>query len=243
MALDSLSERMASAARELQQQHDPGATLRSAAHLTLTNLSGCDSVGISIVHRDGRVETDACTDDRAARADQLQYEIGEGPCLDAVWQEQTTHTPDLMLDARWPRWGPQVAAETGLRSVLAFQLFTTEDTLGALNVYSSQVDAFTLEDREDGLALAAHVAIAVSSAARIQQLNQAMDTRTVIAQATGIVMERFDLDGARAFQVLSRLSSRSERKLRDVAAEVVETRRFPDPDQAEPSGVGGGRRA
>jgi AmiR/NasT family two-component response regulator len=116
---------------------------------------------------------------------------------------------------------------------LSFQLFTHEDTLGALNLYSRVRDGFREEDREDGLALAAHIAIAVAAAQEISQLTRAMDTRSVIGQALGILMERFDLDAARAFAVLTRISQTEQQKLQHVAAELVETRRLPSSQPIE----------
>ena len=218
---DSLSERMAAAARELQLQHDPKATLESAARMALAELEGADSVGISIVHRNKTIQTEAATDEMAARGDQLQYETGEGPCLDAIWTERTVYSPSLGYDRRWPRWGPRVVAETGAESVLAFQLFTTADTLGALNLYSRTRDGFSDTDEEEGLALAAHIAIALATAAELDQLGQAVSTRTVIGQATGILMERYSIDTVRAFAVLTRLSTTGNIKIRDLAVDIV----------------------
>jgi GAF domain-containing protein len=159
--------------------------------------------------------------------DRLQFELGEGPCLDAVWEEESVYVPDLLTDPRWPTWGPRVTQKTGARSILSFRLFTVQDTLGALNLYSTRTDGFTADDRTEGLALAAHIAIALAAAQRIDQLGAALDSRTVIAQACGIVMERYDIDAVRAFALLTRLSSTQNVKLRDIASEVVLTRVLP----------------
>jgi transcriptional regulator with GAF, ATPase, and Fis domain len=227
---EPLSERMAEAARELQDhQSDPQATMDAAVKLAALNIEGCDAVGISFVQAKRRIETVASTDDLVVHADRLQYETEEGPCLDAIWEQQTIHSPSLGYDHRWPIWGPRVVEETQAQSVLAFQLFTHEDTLGALNVYSRTRDAFDESAREDGLAIAAHIAIAVAAARRIGQLGTALDTRTVIGQATGFIMGRFDLDAPTAFNVLARLASQSNTKLRDVADQIVTSRELPGP--------------
>lgn len=134
------------------------------------------------------------------------------------------YSPSIRYDARWRSWGPRVADEAGAESVLSFQLFTHGDTMGALSLYSARRGAFDEAAQEEGLAIAAHVAIAIASAQKIHQLSTGLDTRTVIGQATGVLMERFDLDAARAFGVLGRLSSQHNVKLRDVAAEVVANR-------------------
>lgn len=219
---------MAAAARELQDhQDDPAATFSSAVKLAVANIEGSDSVGISFVHARSRIDTVASTDGLVSEADRLQYEHRQGPCLDAIWEEATVHSADLGSDPRWPVWGPRVVERTEARSILAFRLFTHADTLGALNVYSRSCDAFDRSAREEGAAMAAHISIAVAAAQKIEQLGSALDTRTLIGQALGIVMERFDLDDAAAFRVLTRLSSHGNVKLRDLAREVVTSRELP----------------
>lgn len=230
--MDSLSERMAEAARQLQDhQSDPEATFELAVKLVLANVEGCDSAGLSFVHARQRVDTVAATDHMAFDADQLQYELGEGPCLDSIWEEETVHSPNLGHDKRWPTWGPRVAKETEAESILCFRLFTHHDTLGALNLYSRRRDAFDHDAQDEGRAIAAHVAIAVAASQEVQHLSKGLHSHTIIGQATGILMERFDLDAARAFSVLVRLSQHNNVKLREVAAETVAARASHEPPQ------------
>ncbi|MFW6773810.1 GAF and ANTAR domain-containing protein [Nocardioides sp. CPCC 205120] len=226
-ATDPLPERMASAARELQHEEDAQTTLEAAVRLAVTNVEGCDAAGVSIVHRSRRIDTPASTDELALRADVLQHETGEGPCLDAIRRAETVCSPSLAHDERWPVWGPRVVAETGARSVLACRLFTLDDTVGALTLYSRSKDAFGPSDVEEASALAAHAAVAIAAAREIEGLGIALDTRTLTGQATGILMERFDIDSRRAFEVMVRLSSAGNTKLRDIAGEIVATRGAP----------------
>jgi GAF domain-containing protein len=190
-------------------------------------IDGCDAAGVSIVHARKSIDTQAATSALVERGDSLQYELQEGPCLDAIWDQETVFSPHLASDNRWPLWGPRVVDELGVRSMLSFQLFTTEDTLGALNMYSKRPDAFTAEDRIEGLALAAQVAVAVAAAREVEGLNSALTNRTVIGQAQGILMERFDMDADRAFAVLRRLSQSRNIRLHSIAADVVTTRMVP----------------
>ena len=220
-----LAERIALAARELQEQDDLQSTLERAVQLAVTNVDGCDGAGISMVRRKKHIDTPAATSQMVRDGDRLQYETGEGPCLDAIWHEQTVHSSDLREDGRWPTWGPRVVAETGATSILAFRLFTQEDTLGALNLYSRT--GFDESDRDMGLALAAHTAIAVTAAQEAEQLVSALDSRTVIGQATGILMERLSIDASVSFAVLARLSQESNTKLHDLAVTIVSTREVP----------------
>src|SRR5690606_33003644 len=109
----------------------------------------------------------------------------------AIWQEPSVHSTDLEQDARWPQWGQRVVAETSARSVLSFQLFTHKDTLGALTLYSRTPDAFDQDAKDEAIAIAAHVAIAVAATEEVHQLASGLDSRTVIGQATGMIIERF----------------------------------------------------
>lgn len=226
---DSLSERMAEAARQLQDHHDdPEGTFRMALDVALINVDHCDGAGLSFVRSRRLVETVAATDPMVVEAERLQHELGEGPCLDAIWEERAVYSPDLRTDQRWPQWGAQVSERTAARSVLSLQLFTHKDTLGALTLYSRTPQAFDAGALEEGMAIAAHVAVAVASSQEVRQLTIGLDTRTVIGQATGLVMERFDLDPARAFSVLARLSSQHNVKLRTLATDIVANRQRHD---------------
>ena len=227
MSADSLSERMAAVARELQDQHDPVSTVQSGVELAVQNVGGCDAASVSIVYAKRKVSTPASTDNMAVIGDRLQYETGEGPCLSAIWEEETVYVPDLAHDPRWLQWGPRLAETTGVRSSFSVRLFTMKDTLGALNMYATTAGAFSGEDKAEGVAVAAHIAVAVAAAQNLKDYENALDSRTIIAQACGMVMERFNIDSIRAFALLSRLSQTQNVKLRDLAAELVHTRRLP----------------
>jgi GAF domain-containing protein len=224
---ENLLQRLSRAAREMQGETDSLDTMDSVVRLGLDLVSGAEHCAISLVHRYRHIDTPAASGDVPRRVDQLQYELEEGPCLEAIHDHDQVDSPDIATDARWSAWGTRVATELGIRSMLCFRLFTNEETMGALNFYSSRVDGFTPEDGENGLALAAHAAIAVTAALQIEQLRAGIDSRDVIGQAKGILMERFGLDQARAFGVLARVSQEHNQKLRAVAVELVRTRHLP----------------
>ncbi len=227
MSLRNVAEELARAARELGSE-DVEHTLDKAVALAVELLEDCDGAGVSLVRRDKSLQTPAATADWVARGDALQYELQDGPGIDAVWEHEMLHSPDLANDERWPSWGPRVVEDLGVRTILCIQLFTDDDKVGVLNLYSKQPYGFTEDsDRYEAQALAAHVAVALVAALEIQHLHAAVMSRTVIGQAEGILMERFDIDAARAFEVLKRISSRTNTKLHAVANEVVLTRRLP----------------
>lgn len=113
-----------------------------------------------------------------------------------------------------------MAVSTGVRAQAAFRLFDHNDKQGALNLYSTTRGAF--ENVEDAAVLfRSQAAVAISYAHEITNLNEALETRTTIGQAVGIVMERYQLNEERAFAFLTRLSQHRNVKLRRVAEEMV----------------------
>ena len=146
-----------------------------------------------------------------------------GPGLDAIAERRLVVSEDLEDDARWPVWGPRATADTGLRSALCFRLFTQGATVGALSLYSRRVRGFGEADREVGGVLAAHVAVAMAAAQQVDTLGIAMDARTVIGQAQGILMERYQLTPEQSFALLRRYSQALNVKLAILAQQLIET--------------------
>lgn len=229
MSDQELSEQIAAAARDLKGEDDPQSTMETAVRLAVGMVAGAERAGVSLAKRGHTLETPAVSDDVVTKIDLLQAEYDEGPCMDAIYKEPEVYSADLTNDRRWPRWGPKIFDQYGVRSMLCFRLFTSDDTVGALNLYSNRADGFDDDDRDHGLALSAHIAVAVAAAQQMDGLRVAMQTRNVIGQAQGILMERFQLDAQAAFAVLTRVSSHSNRKLRDVANELIATRLTPQP--------------
>jgi GAF domain-containing protein len=220
-------ERLAAIARELVHEPDMQHTLQRIVELAAADLDGEVYASVSLVGRRQQVDTAAASDERAARADQLQYELGEGPCLDAIWAQDTVQIDDMTTEQRYPDWARRVAEQTGIRSSLSCRLFTDKDSLGALNLYAPQPQAFAVETRGEGLAFAAQAAVALRSAQTEQHLRAAMATRSLIGQAQGILMERFKVTPNQAFAILARISQETNSRLRDVARYLVDTREFP----------------
>ncbi|WP_370617812.1 GAF and ANTAR domain-containing protein [Mumia qirimensis] len=221
-------DRFAELARSLRDQSNESDTIDQALAMALETIAGCSEATVSLILRGGRIETLNTTGPRARDADLLQYEVGEGPSLDTIVDQETTLVRDLAHEERWPSWSRRVHHDLGFGSVLCFQLFTTADDYGALTMYSERVDAFDEHDQVVGIAMAAHVAVALASSREIEHRSRSAHTRTTIGQAMGIVMERYGLDTTRAFQFLQRVSSITNTRLLTVAEHVVATRRIPD---------------
>jgi GAF domain-containing protein len=193
------------------------------AHYARIAVDASDS-GILLVQARGRLRTAAGTSDDVDKAHMLQGELGEGPCLDAARGGAGTYvTGDATNDPRWPAWGPRVA-ELGYRSVVSVRLHAGDRTYGSLNAYSASPDDFTPDDVEVMEYLGAHASAAIAASMTANDLTSALETRTLIGQAQGVLMAVYDLDSEGAFQYLRRLSMDGNTRLRDVAAEVVAQR-------------------
>ena len=214
-------DQFANVARAMSAETTLQQTLERAVAGAVSIIDGCDHAGISVVHQRQRIDTPAATSDIVRRGDELQYELGEGPCLQSIYEQETVRSEDLATENRWPNWSRRAHEELGVRSMLSLQLFVTHDTLGALNLYSERAQGFDSDDRHSGLALAAHVAVAMSAAHSEGQLQSTIMRSTVIGQAEGMLMERYDLTAGQAFAVLTSASKDANLKLVDIAAQIV----------------------
>ena len=224
---EGLGDIMGQVARALRHERgDVEATLQTIASAAVHAVPGAEDGGISHVIARKKVESRAWTGDLAHDADRLQNHVGEGPCLDGVWTDQIVRIDDMTSEARWPRFAA-AAVRLGAASSLSFQLFVERDRLGALNLYSRSARAFGEESEDIGRVFASHAAVALSGAQTEDNLRRAMNTRDMIGQAKGILMERYKLTANQAFQTLARASMQANRKITDVAEELCETGSMP----------------
>ncbi|MET9392211.1 GAF and ANTAR domain-containing protein [Streptomyces sp. NPDC006624] len=220
----SFAQQMASVARDLLAQDSVGSTLARITRSAVERVPGCDAAGILLLHGT-RVETLAPTHDLVVDSDRLQEDLGEGPCFDAArpsTDERVFRIADFTDEqARWPMYAVR-AHGLGVGSMMGFLLYTEDEELGALNLYSRRPGAFTDESETAGWLLASHAAVAFSCARSHSQLEQAMATRHLIGEAMGILMGRHHLAEDQAFDVLRRYSQENNVKLREVARQVCE---------------------
>ena len=213
-------------ARELATSDGETETLEAITRLAAETIDHCDHAGISLIAKGGRIETKASTDEVVRRLDEAEAETGEGPCLDALREHESVRVDDLSSDERWPAFAARARGE-GIGSVHSFRLFVEDDTVGALNLYAHATHAFSDSDQALGEAFAAHAAIAFAHAREEAGLRAAVETRGVIGQAQGILMERGQMTPSQAFGALRRVSQDRNIKLVQVAEQVVRTGRLP----------------
>lgn len=219
---DQLARQLSELARDLQDRQSLQDTLNGIAQAAVDNVPGAQFAGITVVKGRRDVDTPAWTDELVRATDQAQYDTGQGPCLDAVYEHKAVRVADMRTEHRWPEFAKR-AAELGVGSMLSVQLYVTGDNLGALNMYSEGTDAFDDESEHVALLLGAHAAIAMAGAQQHEQLVEAMTTRDLIGQAKGILMERHKITAEQAFTLLIRASQLANTKLRDVAEHLTTT--------------------
>lgn len=216
-------DRLLEASRRLAAALRPGdldTTLANITAAAVEVLPDVEASSLTVKHADGRLETVAPTADFLLEVDAAQYEYREGPCYEAATDSVHVTSPDLATDPRFPRYAP-VAVKHGIRAQAGIRLFDTPTANGALNLYATEVGVF--EDLDMLSQLFAHQsAMALDYARQIDQLQEAVRSRQMIGQAVGMVMERYQVDEARAFGFLTRLSSHQNVKLRVVAEELLQ---------------------
>jgi GAF domain-containing protein len=207
--------------------------LGEVTRLAAEHVPGAESTSITLVHGD-TATTAAHFGDMALAADELQYERGHGPCLDAGRAGVQLRVDDMRTETRWPDYTVRVV-DVGVRSSLSTPLPYQGSSIGALNIYSTHPGAFASDgSAEAAREVAEAVAVAVANAhahARLgehaRNMELAMQSRAVIEQAKGVLMAQRRVDAEGAFDLLRAASQRYNRKLRDIAAGIVASTQEP----------------
>ncbi|MDQ4091213.1 MAG: GAF and ANTAR domain-containing protein [Actinomycetota bacterium] len=201
-------------------------TLKRVSELACAALPSADMVGITMLV-EGRASTAVFTDETAPEIDAAQYECGIGPCLDAFRHQQVYRVDDIEKDHQWPSFS-EAAAARGIRSTLSLPMVARHEGVGALNFYSRSEAAFSAKDVNMGLQFATQAAIVLANSQAYwdahqlgQDMSEAMKSRATIEQAKGILMGAQRCSADEAFQALVRASQRENRKLREMAEEIV----------------------
>lgn len=218
-----LSQQLAGVARALAEPADVAEVLRQIVALAVDTVEGCDHAGVSLVVEE-HIETVVQSDDVPEVIDRLQVALGEGPCRDAIREQEVFATGDLLLEQRWNRFANEVVERTGVRSMLAMRLFIDEETMGTLNLYARTVDGFDDNDRNVASTFATHAAVALRAAQDEQRLEEQAESPDVdaIATAKGLIMAQQDVDEPAARQHLDDTATRTNRSLREVADEILD---------------------
>lgn len=213
----------------LLSQETVATALGLVTSLAKDTIPGSIGSGVTLTDERGRRTTAGASDAIVEEADILQYELDEGPCLDAWVHRTVIRVNDTATDQRWPRWCA-AAYGLGMRSALSAPLVAADTALGAMKVYGAQPATFDERSSHLLTKFAAQAAILLANVQSFENagqlsegLREAMRSRDAIATAKGIVMAREGIDEDAAFVILVSTSQREHRKLRDVAQRLVES--------------------
>lgn len=200
--------------------------LRHVCEVTIDVVGGADAASVSLI-TNGHPKTLGATSDMATAADDAQYLAGAGPCLDAAQANEVVVVPDLSTEMRWP--ATDRMAEAGARSSLSLPLPIQAEAIAGLNIYSTRVAAFDEAAVQTAMEFASFAAVAVANAMTLstaaeqaKNLQAAMEHRSVIEQAKGILIATTGRPPEEAFNLLVQQSQHENRKLREIAHEIVD---------------------
>lgn len=229
-----LARQFALMTRTLLHTDTVAGALDLVLHTVQAVIPDADLISITLRSTDGRLHTPLETDPRGTELDQLQYRYNEGPCLDAARKEGTayTHSGDLAATPQWPRFGP-AAADLGFLSVLSTALVADAKPprmSGAMNIFSRKPGKLGDEvTRDRALLLATHASLALAHTEAVRlaelreaELRKALETRDVIGQAKGILMNRRGINADEAFDLLRRTSQDLNIKLAELARTLAD---------------------
>jgi GAF domain-containing protein len=208
-------------ATDPQQGLDVDAVLSMLAAAAAREVAGTDVASVTVRRADGTLQTVAATEETARLMDALQYELREGPCYAAVTDRTLILVNDMTSDEQFPRYGPE-AARLGFKSQLALQFaHPNRGEVAGLNLYARRPNAFDQDSVQTAEMFSGHAAVVLGYAQRAESLADAVRTREAIGTAVGIVMARYGINHTRAFEYLVRLSNDQNVKLRQIAADIV----------------------
>lgn len=232
---DVLAVQLSELARHLEDLTDVQGTLDGIVSAAVDTIPGAGHASLSAILKRREIITRAATDDLPRAVDRVQYELAEGPCVDTLYRQRTVRMSDAGREDRWPTFTQRIS-ELGVASMLSVQLFVDRDDLGALNLFSSEVDAFDDESEHVALLFAAHAAVGMANAQHQEHLRAAVSSRDLIGQAKGILMERYKITSDQAFRLIVRASQHTNRKVRDIAEELTDTGSLAGRELHSPSG-------
>jgi GAF domain-containing protein len=211
----------------LLSEETVSSALQLVVSLAKETVPGSTGAGVTLVDGDGRKTTAVATDPLVERADALQYELDDGPCLTAWAQRTVVQLNEIPTDARFPQWAEAVQ-ELGLWSSLSAPLVAGDDALGAVKVYSVSPRAYDSHSQHLLTMFAAQAAIVVANMQSLEnakrvsdELKETLRGRDVINMAKGILMAREGLNESAAFSSLVETSRQADKKLLDVAQQLV----------------------
>lgn len=198
----------------------------------LAAVPGCDHACVTTMRAGEQPVTESATDEIAQRVDDLEREVGEGPCLDAILSQRFERDPDITQGSAWPRLAQRVVAETPVRGMVGYRIVVGDRKAGALDLFSDTPGALTADAGSIGAILAAFASVALAAASKhesARSLREALDSNREIGKAIGLLMATDRISDDEAFGMLREASSKLNIRLAVVARRLVQQHKDPDP--------------
>jgi hypothetical protein len=197
------------------------ALCRSAVEM----VDGCDHASL-MLRQHGRNTTAAATDDVARRIDEMEVELGEGPCIDAMDDDEPDQhlCTDLTSGSKWPALALRIRQETTVKGMAGFRLRRDGAKVGALNVFSDTPGALSQHSLDQAIVLSAFASIAMAALERGEEavtLRRGLESNREIGKAIGLLMAMHGISDDQAFEMLAKVSQEMNIKLAEVASQVV----------------------
>lgn len=215
-----LRRAMADLTERFSRPTEVGASLGVVTSTAVELIDGVDSADVLLISGPDQFESVAATSQLAVDLDGLQQRFGQGPCMDAASGDSVVRAQDLEEDQRWPLFA-RAALAVGVQSILSFQLYTHSRRRGALNLLGFKPNVFDPEAEAMAAMLATHAAVVLIADDKQRQFQSALASRDMIGQAKGMIIERFDVDAVRAFELLRRVSQNTNTPVAKLAADIV----------------------
>ena len=220
----SVDETIRAAMIQLIQGHAKDTALEHALFSITSSavelIEGVDFADMLIMH-EGEARSVAPTAPLAVELGNVQLRHQQGPCLDAAIREVVISSADMREEQRWPSFAPAAVA-VGVHGILSYRLIPQHKVTGALNLFSLQPDSFDEAGKTMGALLATMATVAMMTAVREEQFETALASRDLIGQAKGILMNHYQVDADRAFDMLRHLSQNDNTPLRMIAQQIVD---------------------
>ncbi len=192
----------------------------------VATLEGVAGASVMMTDSAGARGSPAATDTISARIEELQYTLGEGPCVDAVSLGRPVLVGDLAgveSVRRWPGFAP-AAAQSGAAALFAFPLQVGAVQIGALSLYSEQAGPLTAEQIRSALVFADAATLLLLPGGLDDGHHLDLGRRAVVHQASGMVAAQLRVPIDTAFARIRAHAYAADRPLEDVAGDVVRRR-------------------
>jgi len=201
---------------------------------------GCTAAVIAVDRRQDQLAPVAVSP--ATATGLVDGELGHDPVSESYLTASAVVINNTSADHRWPDWSDR-AESLGFRSLIIQRLTLAQKPVGVLVLAHSDPGGFDRDDLAIAHIVARHASIALASAQKQESLAEAVDARKLVGQAMGILMERYSISDDQAFAILRRYSQDTNIKLREIATQLVSTRKLPEYEGSPRELERGGRRA